>query len=152
MFSFDQSVDESESFDDLRDSLRSVQSSPVLLGLGREFVDHRQGGGACAAPFGSLGSQSHGGKGRFDGVCGPEMSPVFGREVMEGEQRVEVFFQAFGDSGILVFVGLEEFVIGLDGVFLGRGHIHLVDHPFGVRLEFLGYLVQYVGVLWPQQR
>jgi hypothetical protein len=43
----------------------------------------------------------HGGEGAFDGIGDSEASPVLGRDVVEGEQRVSILAQAVGRLRVL---------------------------------------------------
>lgn len=49
-------------------------------------MGHRQSCLAAEAAFGLGGSMPHGGEGALNRVCGPDVLPVLGREVIEGEQ------------------------------------------------------------------
>ena len=60
-------------------------------------------------------------EGRFDGVCGSQVVPMFGWEVVERQQDCSVFGEAFARRGILGFEFLNEFVEGLFRVRFGFG-------------------------------
>ena len=55
-----------------------------------KFEDHGEGRLAAEAALGLDGSESHRGEGAFDGVGGSDVLPVFGREIVEREQRLAV--------------------------------------------------------------
>lgn len=74
-------------------------------------------------PFGPTMPHPHGGEGDLDRVGGPQVSPVLGREVVEGEQHVAVLGQALRGHGILGFVGQEP----IEGLRLS---VRLVEHRF----------------------
>ena len=104
------SVDELFSLDDQGDLVVASESSPFLLGGLGEFEHHGEAGATRAVAFGSAVPESDGGKGRFDWVGRSQMSTVFGREVVEGEQDVTVLVESLAGFGILRSVLFEEVV------------------------------------------
>jgi hypothetical protein len=61
--------------------------APGTPGTG-ELEDHGQHGPVGEAPFRSHGAATDGRERAFDDVDRAQMLPVFGREVIEGEQRI----------------------------------------------------------------
>ena len=61
-----------------------------------------------------------GGEGRFNGVSGAQVWPVFGREVIEGKQDFLVLFQTIARFGVLELMVGQEPIVGRQGV-LARG-------------------------------
>ena len=59
-------------------------------------------------------------EGAFNGIGGPQVSPVFRGEVIEGEQCVTILLEAFASLGVLRSILLQEFVESLIRVVLGR--------------------------------
>ena len=87
-------------------------------------MGHRQCRLADEAAFGLVGSIQNGCEGAFDRVRRPDVCPVFGREVLEGEQICAVLGQAFDGSVIIHAIGIyEEIERGLSG---GLGLSHLL--------------------------
>src|SRR6188472_4752392 len=83
----------------------------------------------------------------LDGIRGPDVLPVFGGEVVEGEQRLPVFHQAGRGLVVLGAVGVDEMVEGGRGRLPGLGHPDAVQVLLGLGLHALGQLVQNVGGL-----
>ena len=87
-------VAEADALDHLREPLGAVQPAPVALGSLGELEDHRQRGLPRQAALGLGGAQPDGGEGALDRVRRPDVLPVLGREVIEGEQHLPVLRQA----------------------------------------------------------
>ena len=64
----------------------------------------------------------HGGKGALDRVRGPQVFPVFGGEIVEGEQGLAILCQALGGLIVFQLVGCDEGVERGLGVLAGLGH------------------------------
>ena len=62
---------------------------PPLCRL-QELEGHRQTRGPRAGPLRHPGSEAHGREGGLDGVAGAQVDVMLDREVVEGEQRVEL--------------------------------------------------------------
>ena len=92
------------------------------------------------------------GKGRFDGVVGPNVLPVFGREIKEGQQSLTVLAKAIHRLRVLGLPGAEEVIEG----FLRAGPVlgvpNLTECVFGLGLGTLGQVVRTLAVLWTQHR
>jgi len=82
-----------------------------------------------------------------DRVRRPQVDPVFGREVVEGQQRVAILRQALSRLGVLALVGGHEQVERLLGIGLRRSHPDLMQLLLGLRLQSLRQLVEHVGRL-----
>src|SRR5215212_11694751 len=89
-------VAEVHALDHLGEALRAVQPAPVPLGRLGELEHHGQGGLTRQAALGLVGPQPDGSEGAFDRVAGPDVLPVLGGEVVEGEQALTVLAQADG--------------------------------------------------------
>jgi hypothetical protein len=72
------------------DELRGGYFVPTCVGGAGEFVGHRQGGFAAASTTGDPGPEAYAREGGLDRVGSPEVDGVLGREVVEGEQGVEL--------------------------------------------------------------
>jgi hypothetical protein len=88
---FLETIDEPDAADDLGKMFGAVEAPPLLLGTLAQPEDYGQRGLARQAALGLLGAQAHSGEGRFDRVCGPDVLPVLGWEVVEGQQDIPVF-------------------------------------------------------------
>ena len=51
---------------------------------------------------------AHGGEGAFDEICGPQVLPVLGREIVEREQRLAILLKTFGSLVVFDLVALDE--------------------------------------------
>lgn len=88
-------VAEFNPLDDFGQSVLTVEFAPFLLGGQHQLVGHRQCRLAAEAAFGLGGSMPDGGEGALNGVCRPDVLPVFGGEVVERQQIGPVLGQAF---------------------------------------------------------
>ena len=90
---------------------------------------------------------THGRKRAFDWVRCAQMLPVLCREVVEGEQSIAIFDQAF--DRLLVFDGVDfdECVECDESILLGLGHPDLLQCALGLCLLALRQLVQNIGGL-----
>jgi hypothetical protein len=79
----------------------------VLSGL-HQLEHHRQGRGRTAGPAGDLGPQLDRGERGLDGVRGPQVDPVLGREVVDRQQLLGVVGDLRDGLGPLGAVGLRE--------------------------------------------
>ena len=129
-------------FDDLGEAALAVELAPFLLGGQHQLVGHGQRGLAAEAAFGFGGSVADGGEGAFDGVRCPDVLPVFGREVVEGEQIGSVFGQAFDCPVVFHSVSLDEEIEGGVGLSFGLGHPDVFQMRLGLGLDRLGHGVQ----------
>src|SRR5262245_49618977 len=79
-----------------------------------------------------------------------ELSTTFvllGREVVEGEQSVEILDQALGRLVVFDALGLDEGVEGRKRILLGLGHPDFLQRPLGFRLLALRQFVEDIGGL-----
>ena len=92
----------------------------MFLGLQAEFEDHGQCRDSGTGTLGSMSSKPNRSEGGFDGVGGPYMRPMLGREVVKGEQHFFIFRQAFAGFWKFVLVTGDELIIGCQSYFAGR--------------------------------
>lgn len=79
------SVDELDSLKDVGQDIGSVEQPPFFLGGLHQLVHHRQAGHTASAALGLLGPQTDRGEGAFDWVGRPQVFPVLGWKVIEGQ-------------------------------------------------------------------
>ncbi len=103
-------VPEDDPFQDFSQPFQALQSSPELLGLDCQIQDHRQHALSGDASPGLDHAMADRGKGRFDRIGRPDMDPVFGRKVIEGQESLPILLQAFGGLRILGLVGQKEII------------------------------------------
>ena len=118
--------------------MKTVELTPVPLGLLRQLEHHHQRRRSGAAAFRLTGPMPHCRKGRFDRIRRPQMHPVLGREIIEREQHNFVFSQALGRLRILCGKLRKESTIGDERSFFCRRQIHLFNQLLGIRLNALG--------------
>src|SRR5271170_6366005 len=75
------------------------------------------------------------------------MLPVFGREVVESQQRVAILNRAFDRLVVFDGPGFDEGVERRERILLGLGHPDFLERPLGLRVLALRQLVQDVGGL-----
>src|SRR5271170_4425003 len=75
------------------------------------------------------------------------MLPVFGREVVESQQRVAILNRAFDRLVVFDGPGFDEGVERRERILLGLCHPDLLERPLGLRVLALRQLVQDVGRL-----
>ena len=80
--------------------LAAVRSLPVFLRLTGQFIDHHPRGPSRAASLGLAGVMPDGAKVGFNGVGGPDISPVGCWKIIERKQHIIIFFQALTGLGI----------------------------------------------------
>src|SRR5438552_17510969 len=85
----------------------SVEPSPAFLCALKQFEDHCEGGRVGQAALRSDRAVAHGGEGAFNGIGGPQVFPVLGREVVEGQQRASILAQATGGLRVFQHVALD---------------------------------------------
>jgi hypothetical protein len=104
----------------------AVEPAPALFGRFGELEDHGEGGLVRQAALGAHSSVTHCGKRAFDDAGRAQMLPVFGRKVVEGEQRVAILGQAF-----------DRFLAqAVRGVFSGEIVTHAFKYSVGSRDGF----------------
>src|SRR3981081_3327136 len=93
---------------------------------------------------------AHGRECTFDGVRCAQMLPVLCREVVEGEQSIAVFGQAFDRLLVFNVVDFDERVECDESILLGPGHPDLLQCALGLCLLALRQLVQNIcGLVHP---
>jgi hypothetical protein len=88
--------------------LLPVEASPTFPCGFDELEDHGERGAVRQASFRPDRAVAHGRECAFDGVRGPQVIPVHGREVVESRQRVAILVQAFCRFFIFYLVALDE--------------------------------------------
>src|SRR5262245_34220319 len=73
--------------------------------------------------FGTNGPMADGRERAFNRVRGSQMLPVLGRKIVEHQQCIAIFGEAFGGLGVLQLVALDE---GIEG---GLGSDRRLRHP-----------------------
>ena len=101
------SVVELYSQDDFGQEAVAFETAPVLFGSLRELEDHRQRGLIGEATLRSSRTMTDGSKCALDWVGGPQVFPMFGGKVVEGEQRVTILGNALGRFLVFAAVGLD---------------------------------------------
>jgi len=82
-------------------------------------------------PFAQMVRLAHRGERAFDRIRAPQVLPMLGWEVVEGEQRIAILGQAFDRLVVFRSVALRESVESCDGLVLRFGHAltHAVSVP-----------------------
>jgi len=88
------SVDEASPGPDDRQQVSGIEPAPSLLGHLQQLEGHGQRLLPFARPLSHPLPQPDGGEGGLDDIGGPQVLPVFGREVVQVKQRLLVFGQA----------------------------------------------------------
>lgn len=132
-------------FGDFDQHLGSVEGSPILRGGLGELEEHDQRGLPRVVALRAAVTQANGRERRFDWVRGSQVSPVFGGEVVEGQEFVAVLLQTNGRLGIFRRVVLQEVVEGFDRCGACRSHPNHVQ--LGFRLQRLWNFVHDVAGL-----
>jgi len=94
-------VDEFDAFDRLWQLVLPIKLAPSILSSRDRLEHHDLSGLVAEAAFAAYGSVADRGKRAFDRVAGTDVLAVFGREFVEGEQRITIRGQAIG--GLVVF-------------------------------------------------
>jgi hypothetical protein len=116
------SVVELYTHDDLGKMVITVQAMPTRLGRLCELVSHGKRRLVREASFRPCRSMADGCEGALDRVGRPQMLPVLGGEVVEGEQHVTILRQAFDRLVVLRAVDFRESIEGGLGIPRGLGH------------------------------
>ena len=122
-------------------------SAPRLLGLLRQSEDHRERRlpREAAAHFAS--PKPYRRESRLDGIRRPDVPPVLGWEVVEGQELLPVLSKTLGRLRILRLIDFDEEAESLLGLSLRRSQVDLVQMLLGLRLLRLRQFVQHVGRL-----
>ena len=88
------SVGEFHTCDQLWQLVVTIEAAPAFLRGLDELEDHRERGFVGEAALRSDRAVSHRGERAFDRIRPPQVLPVLGGEVVEGEQRIAIFGQA----------------------------------------------------------
>src|SRR5262245_34799484 len=141
------SIDKFDPDNDFGDQLRAVEPAPVFLGFHPQFEDHGQCRDSRAGTFSSMGSKPDGSKSGFDGISGPYMRPMLGREVIEGKEDFFIFLQAFAGLREFGLVTGDELVVSCQSRFAGRCQVHFMDQLLGLALNTFGHFIKDIGCL-----
>ena len=125
--------------------MKTVELAPMSFGLLCQLEHHHQRRHAGAAAFRLTGPMPHRRERRLDRIRRPQMNPVLGREVVERQQHVPVLRQAFDRVRVLRKIFRKESAVGDECLLFRRRQIHLMHRLFGVRLNALEQLVQFLG-------
>src|SRR5688572_14006949 len=106
----------------------ALQLAKALFGGERELEQQRQHRGARDTALGAIAAMTDGRERRLDRVRGPQVHPVLGRKVIEGEQRGTVLLQALGRLRVLRLKGRKKTVEGELSLTTRRRHPDLVQH------------------------
>jgi hypothetical protein len=87
--------------DDFRKLIVTIAATPTFLGGFGELEDHGERG--LIRKRSAHGSVAHGRERAFDGARRPQMFPVLGREVVEGEERIAILDEAICISWNLIW-------------------------------------------------
>jgi len=138
-------VFECNPLDDLWYAVCPVEFAPFSLRRHHQLERHSQTSFATEASLGFSGTMSNSGEGAFNRIGRADVLPVFGWEVIEGQENVAVFGH-FAD-GLIVFDA-----IGCDEEVERSLRIHprlrlpdVVQVAFGLGLNRLGHRVQYIA-------
>lgn len=125
--------------------MKTVELALVPFGLLRRLEHHHQRRCAGAAAFRLTGPMPHHHERRLVWIRRPQRYPVLGREIKEREQHIFVFAQALRRLRVLRKIFRKESAVGDECRLFRRRQIHLMNRLFGVRLNALEQLVQFLG-------
>ena len=80
-------------FDDFRHSISTVELSPFCLCRHHQLERHGQTSFSAQAALGLAGAVADGSERALNGVGRPDVFPVLGGEVVEGQKHIAVFGQ-----------------------------------------------------------
>src|SRR5262245_41224087 len=112
----------------------TIETAPTFLRRFDKLEDHGERGAVRQTALRSNRAVTHGCECAFDGVRGPQMLPMLGREVVESQQRTTILAQTFSCFIVFHLVALDEGIERRLGVSLGLGHPNLLQGAFGLRL------------------
>ena len=126
---------------------RRVQRSPFLAGGLGQLEDHREASDATAVATGLLLSMLDRREDALDRIGGPQVNPVLGREVVEGQELLSIFVETLDRLRILGLIGLDEQIERLVSMRTRVSHPDLMELLFGTGLQALRQLVDHVAAL-----
>src|SRR5262245_3101942 len=97
----------------------TIEATPASLGGLGELEDHRERGLVRKTSLGAHGSVAHGRERAFDDVRRPQVFPVLGWEVVEGEERIAILDKAFGRFLVFDAPSLDEGIERPKRILLG---------------------------------
>ena len=132
-------VFEHNPLNDLGQTVWARDLSPLLPSRHYQPEDHGEGALSAQAPLGFPSAVPNRRKDTFDRVRSPDVLPVLGREVIEGQQLRAILNQLGG--GFLVFhaVGIHEETEGGIGLFLCLGHPDILQISLGFFVQGFGH-------------
>ena len=89
-------VGEPDTLNELGQLVVAIEPAPAFLGGLDQLEHHRERRLIREASFRAGCAVPHGGKGAFERVRGPQVFPVFGGEIVEGEQGLAILCQTLG--------------------------------------------------------
>jgi len=122
----------------------TTEAAPVFLGALDQLEHHGEGRPVREATFGSDGSVADGCERALDRVCGSQVFPMLGREVIECQKCPAILAQAFGRLVVLDLVAFDEGVECGLGVDFGFSHPDFLQRTLGFRVLALRQLGQHV--------
>src|SRR4051795_6830565 len=115
-------VGESDTLNELGQLVVAIKPAPAFLGGIDQLEHHRERRLVRQAALRTDCAVPDGGKGALDRVRGPQVFPVFGGKIVEGEQSMAILCQARGGLVVFELVGCHEGVERSRGVLAGLGH------------------------------
>ena len=134
------------------DEMWCVDCAPVGLRGLDELERHREAGGLGTGAPGELGAVTNRREGRLDRICGAQMYPVLGGEVVERQEFVEIvgdFGDRFAELGA---VGQFECRDSAAGMLAVLSVADLGESSLGARMRRFGSADKTLPILWNQQR
>ena len=116
-------VGEPDTLNELGQLVVAIEPAPAFLRRIDELEHHGERRFIRQAALRADRAVPHGGKGALDRVRGPQVFPVFGREIVECEQGLAILCQALGGLIVFQLVGCDE------GVERGLGVLARLRHP-----------------------
>ena len=120
----------------------SLETSPALFGSLRQLENHGDGGLVRETAPRSDRSMPNSRERALDRVCGSQVLPVLGGEIVEGEERVAVLGEAFDGFVVLNAIGFDERIQCNLGGLAGLRHPNVLQCALGLGLQALWQLVQ----------
>jgi hypothetical protein len=114
-------VGEPDTLNELGQLVVAIEPAPAFLRRIDQLEHHRERRLIQEAALRADGAVPHGSKGALDRVRGPQVFPVLGGEIVEGEQGLAILRQALGGLVVFRLVGGDEGVERSLGVLAGRG-------------------------------
>jgi hypothetical protein len=120
------SVGELYTVDDFRQLVMAIEMTPAFFGGLGELEDHGECGLVRETSLGANRTVAHGRERTFDYIGRAQMLPLFGRKVVEGQQRIAILDQTIDRSIVLDAPGFDEGIKRDECIPLGLGHPDLL--------------------------